>query len=407
MGEILFLTHRLPWPPDRGDKIRAHWILKRLATIAPVHLGCFSDEPGDAAHLDAVAAITASVHVEPRRMANWRAGINAVLTGRPVSVASFASARLGRWVRATLTRRLIDRIVIFSGQMAQFVPTDFAGQLVIDFADVDSAKFEQYARDGRGPMAWINAREGRLLAAWEAEVAARADMSLFVSEAEATLFRARSGVNADRVMAVGNGVDTDFYDPAAHALPIPENRAAGPLIVFTGQMDYRPNVEAVAGFARDAMPIIRATRPDAQFVIVGRNPVADVTALGTLPGVTVTGAVADVRSWLAAADVVVAPLRLARGVQNKVLEAMAMARPVVASTAAAEGVSARDGEHLLIAGDAADEARLVLRLLADPARAARIGHAARDMVLRDYSWAAQLDPLARLLGEPCLAQAAE
>lgn len=234
-------------------------------------------------------------------------------------------------------------------------------------------------------MRWLMRREARLLAAFEREVAGRAGASAFVSAAEAEVF------GDPRAIAIENGIDTRHFDPAAGFVPL--EKAAGPLIVFTGQMDYRPNVDAVTDFARGALPAIRARHPDARFAIVGRAPTAGLHALARQAGVTVTGAVDDVRPWLAAADVCVAPLLLARGVQNKVLEAMAMARPVVASPAAAEGI-----DHGGFVRVAEDSAAAVCDLLAHPDAARAIGEGARAQVIHRYAWEARLAPLDALLG---------
>lgn len=196
--------------------------------------------------------------------------------------------------------------------------------------------------------------------------------------------------------AVGNGIDTGHFDPALSFDRVGEGD--GPLAVFTGQMDYRPNIDAVRWFASDILPRIREHHAQARFAIVGRAPADEVRALEALPGVIVTGEVPDVRPWLAAADAVVAPLLLARGVQNKLLEAMAMARPVVASAAAATGIDAAPGEHLLVADGAGAMADAVVRLFDDPAAAAAMGRAARAQMIVRYGWDAQLAPLAHLLG---------
>lgn len=364
-------------------------MLRRLASIAPVHVGSFAEDARDAGFVNDLAALAKTHHIAMRTKPNWRAGLEALAKREPVSVAAFYHVSLAEWVKATLAANPIDTIVVFSGQMAQYIPADFAGRVIMDFVDVDSAKFESYAASGNPLMRWINAREGRMLAAMEGEVAARADASFFVSEAEAALFRARSG--ARHVAALSNGIDCVFYDPEAAFARFPA--AEGPLMVFTGQMDYRPNVEAVDSFAREVLPLIRQRHPTARFLIVGRQPTGAVAALGSLPGVTVTGAVDDVRTYLAAADLVVAPLRIARGIQNKVLEAMAMARAVLASTAAAEGINARDGEHFCVAASPLDEAQMAAALLNDSAQRAQIGQAARAHVLSHYGWQAALDPL--------------
>ncbi|WP_242123191.1 TIGR03087 family PEP-CTERM/XrtA system glycosyltransferase [Sphingobium sp. Sx8-8] len=388
-GEILFLCHRIPFPPDRGDKIRSYHLLERMAQVAPVHVGCFADDARDMGFAPGMAAMTASQCVLIRDRSRIAAGLKGLATGRPLLVSLFDHPGLHRWVAHTLAERPIAAVVTYSAQMAHFVPPLPDGvRFVMDFVDFDSAKYAAYGAQGSGPMAWINRREGRTLLDFERAVAARADLCAFVSEAEAALFRRASGLGKDRVVAIDNGVALDYFDPAGDFPPV--EHGDGPLLVFTGQMDYRPNAEAVESFATLALPAIRAACPGTRFAIVGRNPNRQVQALAALPGVIVTGGVPDVRGWLAAADVIVAPLRIARGIQNKVLEAMAMARPVVASAQAAEGIDARDGDHLLIAADPAGEAAKVIALLSDPRGARRLGAAARARMEQRYRWSATL-----------------
>jgi sugar transferase (PEP-CTERM/EpsH1 system associated) len=271
--------------------------------------------------------------------------------------------------------------------MAQYLPPDVPA--VMDFADVDSAKFQQLATGSRQPIAWLLRREARLLAAYERAVAAQVSASLFVTDAEAALFR--NGGATGTILTVENGIDSGYFDPDATFAAVHEAGPlivfTGPLIVFTGQMDYRPNIDAVTRFAREVMPQIRAVRPESRFAIVGRAPTAAVRALAG-PGVIVTGTVDDVRGWLAAAAVCVAPLELARGVQNKILEAMAMARPIVASAPAAEGIV--HAGTIEVVSDADAQARAVLGLLDDPVRAAAMGNAARAQIIGRYDWSARL-----------------
>lgn len=390
MRDILFLAHRVPWPPDRGDKIRSYHILEKLKTVAPVHVGAFADDARDMEQAETARTELASLHVELRVKPMWFAGLEALAKGEPVSLTSFGSRNMQDWVNETLASGKISHIFVFSGQMAQYVPADFTGRVIMDFVDVDSAKFESYADEGGGFMAWVNAREGKKLAAFEAEFASRADVNLFVSENEVALFAGRS--DAKNIKALGNGIDSVFYDPAAKIKKL-HPVFPDPLIVFTGQMDYRPNVEAVVDFTHNAFPAIRAAHPETTFAIVGRNPTQAVFDLSALPGVMVTGEVDDVRTWLAGADVVVAPLRIARGVQNKVLEAMAMAKPVVASVAAAEGIDAKDKKHFRIAKSVEQEAKIVSELLADNDARLALGLSARAHVMAKYGWDQQLAAL--------------
>ena len=404
MSEILFLAHRVPWPPNRGDKIRSHHFLQKLMDCAPVHVGCFADDEGERQTGWERKGELASCEIALRHKPQWRAGIEALASRQPVSLTSFASAAIREYVADTVSSRPVDCIFVFSGQMAQFIPDDFAGRVVMDFADVDSAKFESYADEGSGPMAWIHRREGRLLRAFEKAVAERADHSLFVSAAEAALFRARSGLSDDRIRAIGNGIDLTFYGAA----DIKPAEADQPMILFTGQMDYQPNIQAVESFSHQVMPDILARFPDARFAIVGRAPSDRVRQLDGRNGTLVTGPVDDIRSWILAAEVVVAPLRIARGIQNKVLEAMAMAKPVVASACAAEGIEATSGKHFLIAESVDDEAALVCALLEDSGRAKALGGQAKILIHSQYSWDKQLAGLPALCGfrEPVAAEVA-
>jgi sugar transferase (PEP-CTERM/EpsH1 system associated) len=393
MTELLFLAHRIPFPPDRGDKIRSWPILRHLAGLARVHLACFADDEADAAHLpalrEALGGRLGEAHVEVRRMGRAVAAARALLDARPVSLTAFDSPAMRRFVARILERPEVATAYVFSGQMAQFVPDGARQRFVMDFVDMDSAKFAAYAEAG-GPLAPLHRREAAKLFAFEREVAARADVSLFVSEAEANLFRARAELPHADIRALPNGVDLDFYRPGAVQAQAPH-----PLIVFAGQMDYAPNVDAAAWFAREVLPRV----PGASFAIVGRNPSAAVKALAS-ERVLVTGEVPDIRPWLAAADVIAAPLRVARGIQNKVLEAMAAGRPVVASPAAFEGIEAEPGRDLIVADGAEAQARAIRDLLADPARAAAIGAAARRRMEEAYRWEARLAPLAALGGLP-------
>ena len=259
----------------------------------------------------------------------------------------------------------------------------------MDFVDVDSAKFAGYADHGPVALRWLMRREARLLGAFERRVANRTDASVFVSGPEAALFRA--GGADGRVMVIENGIDAHYFDPAA-VTPICQ---PAPLLVFTGQMDYRPNADAVCWFARDVLPALRMRFLGLRFAIVGRAPASDVRALAS-DSVIVTGSVEDVRGWLAAATVCVAPLSTARGIQNKVLEAMAMARPIVASAAAAEGID--HGGTIRIADDAHAWVRVLADLIEAPGEAAALGRSARERVLARYEWEARLAPLDGLMG---------
>ncbi|HET8728054.1 MAG TPA: TIGR03087 family PEP-CTERM/XrtA system glycosyltransferase [Alphaproteobacteria bacterium] len=406
--EILFLAHRIPYPPNKGDKIRSWHMLEHLCRDHDVTLGCFVDDPDDWRHEPMLQQACREVRLEPLpRSAAQLRNLPALWTRQPLSVAHYRRESMRGWVNEVLGRRKIAATLAFSGAMAQYVMDDCAraGRLLVDFVDVDSDKWRQYAQGRRGPMRWLYAREGRTLAQYERRVALTADASLFVSEREVELFRSVAPEAADSTHALRNGVDAAFFAPdSGHASPF---RPGELPLVFTGAMDYWANIDAATWFAREVLPQVAQRYPTACFWIVGSNPTEKVMRLRS-DRVVVTGRVPDTRPYLAHAAVVVAPLRIARGVQNKVLEGMAMARPVVASGNAVQGIEMRSEDHALVAEDGATFAEAVVRLLDDPAFAEALGRRARDWILGEYQWARNLRLLDRLIedGAPMLRRAA-
>jgi len=279
--------------------------------------------------------------------------------------------------------------------MASFVERAPRLRQLVDFVDVDSLKWGQYAANHRWPMSWLYRREGRRLLAFERAVAIRAERSFFVTQGEADLFRGLAPESAGKVEAMCNGVDADFFSPRKElSSPFRVDETA---VVFTGAMDYWPNIDAVSWFAADILPRLRQNWPELRFYIVGRSPTAAVQALAG-EHVVVSGTVPDVRPYLQHAAVVVAPLRLARGVQNKVLEAMAMGLPVVASRECSTAIDAVPERDFLTAGTVPEYVSQIEALLREPARSAAIGIAARQQVLARYSWDAHLSVIDRHLG---------
>jgi sugar transferase (PEP-CTERM/EpsH1 system associated) len=390
--DILYLVHRIPFPPNKGDKVRSYHLLRQLAGRFRVHLGCFVDDEDDWQHVDALRPFCAGLQVcrlDPRR-ARLRS-LRGFLGGEALTVPYYADAGMRAWVDDTLQRHGIDRAVVYSSAMAQYVMQRPGLHRVVDFVDVDSAKWAEYAEKRRWPWSAVFRREARLLLDYDRRVARGAAMNVLVTPAEAELFRGLAPESAGRIQSAMNGVDTDFFSPA-HALASPFPEGVVP-IVFTGAMDYWPNVDAVTWFADESLPALQRALPAARFYIVGMNPAPEVRALGERSGIEVTGRVPDVRPYLRHAAAVVAPLRVARGVQNKVLEAMAMARPVVVGEAAAGGLDVRAGEEIAVAGGAEAFAAAVERLVAELERAAAMGQAARRCVQDKYSWAHNLAPI--------------
>ncbi len=393
---LLFLCHRIPYPPNKGDKIRSFHLLRHLSESHAIHLGAFVDDPEDWRHAGALDAFCASVRLVPLdpRRAKLRS-LSGLLSGDPLTLPYYRDREMATWVAATLAREKVERAVVYSSAMAQYLlgPDHARLRRVIDFVDVDSDKWLQYAGTKAWPMSWLFRREGRTLLAFDRRVAAAFDHSLFVSSAEAALFRRLAPEAADRVGHYNNGVDVEAFSPD-RGWPSPFGEGELP-ILFTGAMDYWPNEDAVAWFAEQVLPRVRERFPTARFYIVGSNPTERVAALARLESVTVTGRVHQVQPYLAHARVVVAPMHIARGIQNKVLEGMAMARPVVASSKGIEGIDAVIGEEVLVA-DGADAFTAAVEAVLD-GRHAFMGKRARQRIAADFTWDNALPVVDRLL----------
>ncbi len=396
MANILYLVHRIPYPPDKGDKVRSCNLLRHLLRSHRVFLGTFVDTPEDVAHIRTLQKVCAGLHAVRLRpsLAKLRS-INGLFAGEPLTLRYYRDAGLQDWVNETCGTQQIDAAIVFSSAMAQYVEGKQRLPILIDFVDVDSAKWTQYAPRHHWPMSWIYRREGRLLLSWERHIAAQAARSFFVTEAEVELFRELAPECGVRVEVMCNGVDAKYFAPAAgRPSPFPAGEEA---VVFTGAMDYWPNIDAVTWFVAEMLPMLRSQRPQARFYIVGRNPTPEVRALAG-KHVVVTGTVRDVRPYLQHAGAIVAPLRVARGIQNKILEAMAMERPVIATSDCAAPVEALPGEEILTADSAQEFVAAIVAQLADPAAAAAIGRAARARVLGRYSWRAHMSRIDAYLG---------
>jgi sugar transferase (PEP-CTERM/EpsH1 system associated) len=392
---LLFLCHRLPWPPHKGEKIRSFNILKYLASRHEIYLAGLVDEVGDVSQLSALRPLVRELlferlHPKARRLL----AMGSLLAARPVTSTYFHSLNLQRRVDALIEQKQIQAVFCSSSPMAEYIfRSRHVGALeelprVMDLIDVDSAKWTQYAAESGPWSAWLYRREARCLAALEERIARSFDRVLVVSEQEKRYFPMAGG--SERLLAVGNGVDLDYFKPRARL------QSAAPTLVFTGVMDYRPNVQGILWFAERILPQVRAAVPDVRLVIVGNRPARSVALLGRRAGIEVTGFVPDVREHLAQASLCIAPLRIARGVQNKVLEAMAMGRPVVATPQAFEGIEATPGQDLLVADSEEEFAGQTIELLRHSSLAEQIGDRARACVERRYAWQRQLQVLDQL-----------
>lgn len=398
MGNLLYLVHRLPFPPNKGDKVRSYHLLRHLAARHRVFLGTFIDDPDDECYIEPLRSLCAGLHVarlDPG-LARLRS-LSGLVRGEALSLAYYRDAGLRSWVEHTVRKENIDSAVVFSSAMTQYLDGVPRLRAVVDCVDVDSAKWTQFASLRAWPLSWLYRREGKRLLEYECVAAARSVRFFFVTDAEVELFCRLAPECAGKIEAVGNGVDAEYFSPA-HKFESPFSPSEIP-IVFTGAMDYWPNIDAVTWFASEILPSLRRRFPQLRFYVVGMRPAPLVVALAG-EAVVVTGKVPDVRPYLRHCMLVVAPLRAARGVQNKILEAMAMARPVIASQACALGIDATAGYHFETASDASGFIERSVMLLQEPERAAAMGIAARECVLARYSWDARLSRIDHYLDTP-------
>jgi sugar transferase (PEP-CTERM/EpsH1 system associated) len=388
MRRLLFIAHRVPYPPDKGERVRAFHEIRVLSSFFRVTVAALAHGPEDWRAADGLSPWCQKVFVVSAGGLGGRLrAAGAVLRGRSATEGYFHSRALRKALPHLAGESPFDVALGYCSSTLGYLLACPARARVMDFVDVDSAKWDAYSRSSAWPKSWLYRREAAAVSALEREAAGRCDAVLAVSPAETALL----GEAAAPVLAVGNGVDTEYFAP-----PQGPSRSRGPALVFTGTMDYRPNVEGVGWFVREVWPRLRQRHPDLEFQIVGRDPAPEVRRLAREPGVVVTGSVPDVRPYLGAAAAAVCPLQIARGIQNKILEAMAMARPVVASSPALEGLDLRDGTEVLCADAPAEWEERITALLAHPETAEAVGRAARQCVVERFGWEARLRPLVDL-----------
>jgi len=407
MKKILFIVHRIPYPPNKGDKIRSFNELKYLANRHAVDLLCLADEPEDLKYKVDLEKLCDRVEVFPLspRIAKIRGGM-ALLQGRALSSRYFYSKVMQKTFDAWLQAKEYDSIFCFSSSMAEYIfqsqvlsQCDLTQkpQLIMDYCDVDSDKWQQYADDSSFPLNKLYHLEYRRLLHYEQRIQNYFNHTVLVSTGEAELFYAQCP-GCQNLTVIPNGVDHQFFSPTysdVTAAPVKKGNAS--TLVFTGAMDYPVNIKGVLWFIEEIWPHLQKRYPELLFYIVGSHPAAEIEALAERTNVIVTGFVDDIRAYYKLADVCVAPLHQGRGVQNKVLEAMSMEKPVVATSRANAGVQAVSGEHLLIADTAKDFLEMICRLLDNSQQASTIGRAARNYVVTHFDWETNMLALEKML----------
>ncbi len=394
---LLVIAHRLPYPPDKGDKIRTYNFVSFLEKYYQVTVACIIDDPDDIKHVDELEEKVTRVfyQVKPSSKKNMWA-VRSLFTGRSVSQESFYSSKLQRQIDEYVEESDPVAILCFctstsdylfrSGHSLPFLQKRI---LLNDLIDVDSEKWYQYAPKHSGFMGWVYRREGRLLREAEKQVVDAFDKVFLVTDDEKKVLSQHSSV--ENVEALPNGVDFEYFKLNTDIQSV--NKEETCKLVFSGAMDYWPNIEGAVWFAKYVFPQIRQSVPEVKFCIAGRNPTDEVQALEKIEGVQVTGTIPDMRKYLSSATICVVPLMIARGIQNKVLEAMAMGKPVVATTGAVTGTKTVDGLDIVIADEALKMAESIISLLSDADKRKELGSNARTYVEREHSWDSHLEKL--------------
>lgn len=393
---ILYLAHRIPYPPNKGDKIRAFNEVKFLSQSNSVDLICLADNPDDLKYGADLQQLCQRVQVFPLGVGTGKIkGMISLGIGKTISEAYFYQKRFQTLFDSWISQNRYDAIICFSSPMAEYVFNSTTlkhlnkiPELIMDFCDLDSDKWVQYSGTASFPMNFVYKFEGKRLLEYEKRINRFFDRSVFVSDRENELFRSYFP-GARQLQVIPNGVDYDYFAPEDETLE--ENKINGktfskPMLMFSGAMDYHANGDGVKWFCKEILPVVREVVPDITFYIVGSNPTEDVQKLAQEQGVVVTGFVEDIRDYYRAADICVIPLRIARGVQNKVLEAMSTGKPVLTTEISIQGIRAVPGKDLIVEDHPQSFARAVIDLLNDGEMMKNLGKSAREYVMANHNW---------------------
>jgi sugar transferase (PEP-CTERM/EpsH1 system associated) len=403
--KTLFIAQRVPFPPNKGEKIRTYHQIKYLYEQGhEISICCPIDSNEDLTSIEAfkslydIAFVTHSLFYKPFRL------LSGLFNRKALSVANFYNARLQALLEESLASNHYDAIVCTSSSMAEYVfrspqlkklnAQDSAKPLlVMDFMDLDSDKWAQYATGARWPMRGLYQRESRLLANYEQRIQQAFDACFFISQAEVDLFDTQFGTR-DKVHVLGNGIDGNYFRPSATAI---DNKA--PVFLFTGVMDYKPNVDAIEWFVGQVWQRIIDLYPGARFIVAGMNPGPNIVTLGQISGIEITGFVDDILPYYHESDYFIAPLRIARGVQNKILQAFACGLPVIATDMGAEGIKYSDGQDILLANSPGEFVTQIQLLESDTELKHQLIDNAIELVRKEYSWEGNLKVLDEILSD--------
>ncbi|MEM7038196.1 MAG: glycosyltransferase [Bacteroidota bacterium] len=376
--KILVALSRFPWPIEKGDKLRAFYQIQGLAEEHEVHLVTLNDAPvsaEDRAQLDFCASVTVIPHGKLR--IGWNLA-GAVFNGKPFQVNYFRSPAMKRAMRRVIQEQKIDVVYVQLIRLGMNLGFEEHVGWMLDYMDAFSIGMKNRIAGSKFPKKPFVKSEARRLEVYEAGIAARFDELSIISERDAD---ALPEAVRKSTHIIPNGVGESFFEE----LPRPTQPDFD--LIFFGNMGYHPNVRSAAFLLEEVMPALKAKGHDLHLCIAGARPAPLIRAAAG-PKVEVTGFVDDIRTWILRSKLAIAPLIAGQGLQNKLLESMAMGLPTLTTPLANSALHAVHGEHLMVCDSPETFAEAIVELLADPEKAARIGAAGKAFVEERYRWTA-------------------
>lgn len=389
---VLHLVHRMPYPPDKGDRIRSFHTLQFLACRCDLSLATLADEPVTKEAESVLQDLCVNVSIQPiSKWKRWPTALLSMLRGQTITAGAFHSKPLQRAVHQWHQQSPFDFCLASASSMIPYLRRSPLKDVpaIVDLVDVDSQKWFDYAEASRGPKRWLYQTEGKQLRRIESQLPSWTHGILLTTQREVDLYESYAGTGTATVME--NGVDFEKFAP----VPLSEERSCA----FVGAMDYRPNVDGMLWFSEKVWPRLKEREPDAKLYIVGRNPTPEIAALSKRAGIEVTGTVPDVRPYVERAGIIIVPLHIARGVQNKVLEALAMSKAVIGTPTCLGGLSTIIGQDLLAATEVEEWLTAIQQLWNNPQQREQLGRSGRAYVETHHSWESCLQPLETLIAQ--------
>ncbi len=386
--KLLMVTHRLPFPPDKGERIRSWHMLQYLSDQYDIHLACPVDAPVNLEAWRALKNVTADLAFYPiGKRARFLRALRSAVSGNSLTQKMFYSPSLAQTINHWCSDHQFHAALAVCSSAAPYIADLDIPTKVLDLVDVDSAKWSDYAQNTDPLRQLVYSFEARRLKKYERQLASRFDRIVVTTFTEAQIY---NKIAPDtNVTVVHNGVDLDYFKP--------HTSKPQPVAIFTGVLNYRPNVQGIKWLAKEVWPDVRRAVPNATLQIVGRDPNKTIRQLRHIDGIQVIGPVKDIREYLGNATLAVAPLQIARGIQNKVLEAMAMQKPVIATPQAVQGIGAKNGKHFYTANTPSDWIMRLASILQNPKQSQHISKSARQFVESNRQWNHCLQPLTQTL----------